>query len=46
MIRHASLIFDLDTAIQGLVKRIGRDDPQMVRLTGIYHKLIRYRAEA
>jgi PKHD-type hydroxylase len=48
MIRDAqarSLIFDLDTAIQGLVARLGRDDPETVRLTGIYHNLIRYWAE-
>jgi PKHD-type hydroxylase len=43
---HArSLIFDLDTAIQGLVGRPGRDDPEMVRLTGLYHNLIRCWAE-
>jgi PKHD-type hydroxylase len=49
MIRDAharSLIFDLDTAIQGLVERIGSDDPETVKLTGIYHNLIRYWAEA
>jgi PKHD-type hydroxylase len=48
MIRDAharSLIFDLDTAIQGLVERIGRNDPETVKLTGIYHNLIRYWAE-
>lgn len=48
MIRDAharSLIFDLDTAIQGLVERLGRDDPETVKLTGIYHNLIRYWAE-
>jgi PKHD-type hydroxylase len=48
MIRDAharSLIFDLDTAIQGLVGRIGRDDPHTVKLAGIYHNLIRYWAE-
>jgi PKHD-type hydroxylase len=48
MIRDAharSLIFDLDTAIQGLCERLGRDDPETVRLTGIYHNLIRYWAE-
>jgi PKHD-type hydroxylase len=48
MIRDAharSLIFDLDTAIQGLVERIGRDDPHTVKLAGIYHNLIRYWAE-
>jgi PKHD-type hydroxylase len=43
---HArSLIFDLDTAIQALVERIGRDDPETVKLTGVYHNLIRYCAE-
>jgi PKHD-type hydroxylase len=43
---HArSLIFDLDTAIQGLVQRLGRNDPEVVKLTGIYHNLIRYWAE-
>jgi PKHD-type hydroxylase len=43
--RARSLIFDLDTTIQALVNRIGRDDPEVVRLTGIYHNLIRYWAE-
>jgi PKHD-type hydroxylase len=43
---HArSLIFDLDTAIQALVERLGRDDPETVNLTGIYHNLIRHWAE-
>jgi len=43
---HArSLIFDLDTAIQGLVERLSRNDPQVVTLTGIYHNLIRYWAD-
>ena len=43
---HArSLIFDLDTSIQALVERLGRDDPETVKLTGIYHNLIRYWAE-
>jgi PKHD-type hydroxylase len=48
MVRDAharSLIFDLDTAIQALVVRLGRDDPETVKLTGIYHNLIRYWAE-
>jgi PKHD-type hydroxylase len=48
MIRDAharSLIFDLDTAIQALVERLGRDDPETVKLTGIYHNLIRAWAE-
>lgn len=48
MIRDAharSLIYDLDTAIQSLVERLGRDDPETVKLTGIYHNLIRIWAE-
>jgi PKHD-type hydroxylase len=40
-----SLIYDLDTAIQALVGRLGRDDPETVKLTGIYHNLIRTWAE-
>jgi PKHD-type hydroxylase len=48
MIRDAharSLIFDLDSTIQALVERLGRDDPETVRLTGVYHNLIRVWAE-
>jgi PKHD-type hydroxylase len=48
MVRDAharSMIFDLDAAIQSLTARIGRDDPDTVKLAGIYHNLIRYWAE-
>jgi PKHD-type hydroxylase len=48
MIRDAharSMIFDLDNAIQGLVERLGRDAPETVKLTGVYHNLIRYWVE-
>jgi PKHD-type hydroxylase len=48
MIRDAharNMIFDLDTAIQDLIRRLGRNDPETVKLTGIYHNLIRYWAE-
>jgi PKHD-type hydroxylase len=48
MIRDAharSLIFDLDNAIQALVVRLGRDDPETLKLTGVYHNLIRVWAE-
>jgi PKHD-type hydroxylase len=48
MIRDAharSLIFDLDNTIQALVQRLGRDDPETVKLTGVYHNLIRIWAE-
>jgi PKHD-type hydroxylase len=43
--RARSMIFDLDTSIQQLADRLGRADPETVRLTGIYHNLIRYWAE-
>jgi PKHD-type hydroxylase len=43
---HArSMIFDMDSAIQGLVRRLDRNDPDVVKLTGVYHNLIRYWAE-
>jgi PKHD-type hydroxylase len=48
MVRNAharSLILDLDTAIQAVVERLGRDDPETVKLTGIFHNLIRCWAE-
>jgi PKHD-type hydroxylase len=48
MIRDAharSMIFDLDQAIQGLVERLDRNDPEVVKLSGLYHNLIRYWAE-
>jgi PKHD-type hydroxylase len=43
---HArSMMFDLDSVIQTLVERIGRDDPETVKLTGLYRNLIRDWAE-
>jgi PKHD-type hydroxylase len=48
MVRDAharSMIFDLDNAIQSLVKRLSRNDAEVVKLTGLYHNLIRYWAE-
>jgi PKHD-type hydroxylase len=48
MVRDAharNLIFDLDTAIEDLAGRLGRDDPETVKLTGIYRNLIRQWAE-
>jgi PKHD-type hydroxylase len=44
-VQARTMIFDLDTAIQELVTRLGRNDPETVKLTGIYHNLIRYWAE-
>jgi PKHD-type hydroxylase len=37
-----SLIFDLDISIPAQVERLGRDDPETVKLTVIYRNLIRY----
>jgi PKHD-type hydroxylase len=48
MVRDAharSMIFDLDNAIQNLMERLGRNDPEVVKLTGLYHNLIRHWAE-
>jgi PKHD-type hydroxylase len=41
-----SLLFDLDQTIQQLSGERGVEDPACVRLTGIYHNLIRYWADA
>lgn len=40
-----SLVYDLDIAIQDLSERVGRDDPATVKLSGLYHNLIRHWAE-
>jgi PKHD-type hydroxylase len=40
-----TMLFDLDRTIQELQAERGMDDPQSVRLTGIYHNLIRHWAE-
>ncbi|HEX4411690.1 MAG TPA: Fe2+-dependent dioxygenase [Xanthobacteraceae bacterium] len=43
---HArSMIYDLDNTIQSLVERLGRNDPDVLRLSSLYHNLIRYWAE-
>ena len=39
------MTFDMDIALQQLVARLGRNDPQVRQLTSIYHNLIRYWAE-
>jgi len=36
------MTFDMDNAIQQLVMRLGRNDPEVRKLTNIYHNLIRY----
>lgn len=48
MIRHDSvrdLVYDLDTAIQELAPRLGRDDADVMKLAGVYHNLIRHWGE-
>ncbi|MEN5147584.1 Fe2+-dependent dioxygenase [Brevundimonas diminuta] len=38
-------LYSLDTAIQGLVPVLGNDDPKVIKLTGVYHNLLRRWAE-
>jgi len=40
-----TILFDLDQTIQSLAGRMGADDAEVVRLTGIYHNMIRQWAE-
>lgn len=40
-----SILFDLDQSIQTLAGDLGLNQPEVVRLTGIYHNLIRQWAE-
>jgi PKHD-type hydroxylase len=40
-----AILLDLDTAIQGLADSTDADHPEMVRLTGVYHNLLRRWAE-
>jgi PKHD-type hydroxylase len=40
-----ALLFDLDQTIQSLTERLGGGDPACVKLTGVYHNLIRTWAE-
>ncbi|MEM5493040.1 Fe2+-dependent dioxygenase [Hoeflea sp. AS16] len=42
---HRTMLFDLDQTIQSLAGRLGTGDGEVVRLTGIYHNLIRTWAE-
>nr|WP_047166596.1 Fe2+-dependent dioxygenase [Sphingomonas sp. Y57] len=39
-------LFDLDTAIQAVASDRGQDDPAIIKLTGVYHNLLRRWAEA
>src|ERR1700761_7274587 len=39
------MTFDMDNALQELVTRLGRNDPQVRQLTNIYHNLVRHWAQ-
>jgi PKHD-type hydroxylase len=39
-------LFTLDEAIQALTVKVGQTDPEVVRLTGLYHNLLRMWADA
>jgi PKHD-type hydroxylase len=39
-------LFDLDTTIQSLVAERGHEDRAVIRLTGIYHNLLRRWADS
>ena len=41
-----TLLFDLDSAVQSLAVERGQDDPAIIRLTGIYHNLLRRWADS
>ena len=49
MVRDLSartMLYDLDRTIQALAPALGPGDPQLVRLTGLYHNLLRRWADA
>jgi PKHD-type hydroxylase len=41
-----TLLFDLDQSIQGIAADRGQDDREIIRLTGIYHNLLRRWADS
>ncbi len=41
-----NLLFDLDMGVQGAAAAIGQGDPTVVRLTGVYHNLLRRWADS
>jgi PKHD-type hydroxylase len=41
-----TLLFDLDRSVQALAAERGQDDAEIIRLTGIYHNLLRRWADA
>jgi PKHD-type hydroxylase len=43
--RARRMLFDMDQTIQPLTSTLGVENPEVVRLGGIYHNLIRYWAD-
>ncbi len=43
--RRRSLLFDLDESVQALIARPGGSDPEAVRLSAVYHNLLRQSAQ-
>ena len=43
--RARTMLFDLDQSIQLLTSTLGVEHPEVVRLSGIYHNLVRYWAD-
>ena len=43
--RRRSLLFDLDESVQALMARPGGSDPEAVRLSAVYHNLLRQSAQ-
>jgi PKHD-type hydroxylase len=41
-----TILFDLDRSIQSLAAERGQGDPEIIRLTGVYHNLLRRWADA
>ncbi len=41
-----TILFDLDRSVQALAAGRGHDDPEVIRLTGVYHNLLRRWADA
>lgn len=41
-----NLLYDLDTGVQAAAATMGQGDPAVVRLTGVYHNLLRHWADS
>lgn len=41
-----TILFDLDRSIQAIAADRGQDDPEVIRLTGVYHNLLRRWADS